>query len=121
MAGMKTREEVIQYCKTFPEAYEDYPFHDANWAVMRHGKNKKGFVFLYEKDETLMINVKCSPEWAEVFRNAYDAVFPAYHMNKQHWNTIRLDGSVPEKEIRRMISESYDLIRPATASPAAAP
>lgn len=110
---MKTRDEVIQYCMTFADVYEDYPFHDANWTVMRHKKNKKGFAFLFEKDEVLMVNIKCSPEWIQVFRDAYDAVFPAYHMNKRHWNTLRLDGSIPDGEIRRMIAESYDCIRPA--------
>lgn len=54
----------------------------------------------------------CSdPEWILVWRETYDSVVPAYHMNKKHWNSIILDGSVPDEDIKRMIGESYDLIR----------
>jgi len=47
----------------------------------------------------------------EFWRNAYTSVVPAYHMNKKHWNSIILDGTVPGKEIKRMIAESYDLVK----------
>ena len=56
------------------------------------------------------LNVKVHPEWRDFWRRVYPAVQPAYHQNKEHWNTILLDGSIPEEELRRMISESYALI-----------
>ena len=56
------------------------------------------------------LNVKVHLEWRDFWRRVYPAVQPAYHQNKEHWNTIILDGSIPEEELRRMISESYSLI-----------
>ena len=56
------------------------------------------------------MNVKADPEWRDFWRKAYPSVLPGYHQNKTHWNSIILDGSIPEREIKRMIGESYDLI-----------
>ncbi len=56
------------------------------------------------------LNVKVDPEWRDFFRNAYESVIPGWHQNKEHWNTIILDGSVPDREIRRMIAESYAIV-----------
>lgn len=100
---MQTRQEAIQYCHSFQDVYEDYPFHDDNWCVMRHKENKKTFALIYDKDGYVWINVKCNPEWREFWKNAFESVVPAYHMNKTHWNSIILDASVPDKDIRRMI------------------
>ena len=58
----------------------------------------------------ICLNVKVDPEWREFWRQAYEAVQPGYHQNKEHWNTILLNGTIPDKEIRRMIAESYDLV-----------
>lgn len=106
---MRTRAEAIAYCSTFQNVLEDYPFKDPNWTCMRHKGNRKIFAWIYERNDSICINVKCDVEWREFWRGAYDAVIPGYHMNKTHWNTIILDGTIPEKEIRRMIAESYDL------------
>ena len=56
------------------------------------------------------MNVKVRPEWRDFWRDAYASVLPGYHQNKEHWNTIILDGSIPDEDIRRMIAESYDII-----------
>ena len=56
------------------------------------------------------MNVKVSSEWRDFWRQAYPSVIPAYHQNKEHWNTIILDGSIPKKEVERMIAESYELV-----------
>lgn len=107
---MKNKDEVITYCKTFKDVYEDYPFDDGKWALMRQVSNRKSFAMVYQKDGLTWINVKCDPEWISFWRAAYSAVVPAYHMNKKHWNSIILDGTIPETDVKRMIAESYDLV-----------
>ncbi len=106
---MKTKKELISCCLTYPEVYEDYPFRDHQWAVVRHKKNKKVFAWIYEREGLVCINLKCDPQWVEFWRNAFFGVQPGYHLNKKHWNTVLMDGTVPDKEIQRMIGESYDL------------
>ncbi len=64
----------------------------------------------YEKDGFVNLNVKVNPQWRDFWREVYPSVIPGYHQNKKYWNTIILDGSIPEKEIKRMITESYDLV-----------
>jgi O-6-methylguanine DNA methyltransferase len=54
--------------------------------------------------------VKVDVQWRDFWRDAYDAVLPGYHQNKEHWNTIVLDGTIPDEDIKRMIAESYDLV-----------
>lgn len=108
---MLTREEAIAFCLTLKDVYEDYPFRDPNWTVIRHRANKKVFAWIYEKDGRIWINVKCDPQWRDFFRSAFPSVVPGYHLNKEHWNSIILDGTVPEKEIRKMIGESYELTK----------
>lgn len=107
---MTTREEVLNYCLTLPDTYQDAPFHDENWQLVRCRKNKKAFAWTYVKDDKLCVNVKVSPEWRDFWRQTYAAVLPGYHQNKNHWNTIILDGTIPTEEIKRMIAESYDLV-----------
>lgn len=108
---MITRKDAIAFCIQFNNAYEDYPFHDRNWTVMRHVDNRKAFAWIFEKDEYIWINVKCDPEWRDFWRNAFDSVIPGWHLNKEHWNSIILDGSIPDVEIERMIAESFDLTK----------
>lgn len=107
---MKTRREALDYGLSFPDTYWDAPFHDENWQLVRLRKNKKAFLWTYEKDGNVCINIKVNPEWRDLWRAAYQSVLPAYHQNKEHWNTVILDGTVPEEEIKRMIAESYDLV-----------
>lgn len=109
---MRERKEAIAFCLTLSEAYEDYPFHDLNWTVIRHKANRKVFAWIYERNGNIWINVKCDVEWRDFWRNAYESVLPGYHLNKEHWNSIILDGTVPDKDIKRMIEESYDLTKP---------
>ncbi len=106
---MREKKEVVRFCMSFPDVYEDYPFDDGNWCVMRHKGTKKTFAYIYEREGHLWVNVKCDPQWRDFWRNAFASVVPAYHMNKKHWNAIILDGTVPDKDNERMIAESYDL------------
>ena len=108
---MRERREVIDYCLTFENVFEDYPFHDDNWCVIRHKKNEKVFAWIFDKDGYVWVNVKCDVEWRDFWRNAFDSVIPAYHLNKTYWNSIILDGTIPVEDIKRMIGESYDLTR----------
>ena len=107
---MKTRAQAIKYGLSFPDTFDDRPFTDQNWQLVRYKPNNKAFLWTYEKDGYICLNVKADPEWRDFWREAYASVQPGYHQNKYHWNTVILDGSIPDKDIKRMIAESYDLI-----------
>ena len=111
---MTTREEALAYALSFPKTYQEAPFHDFNWQLVRVEGSKKAFLWTYERDGFINLNVKVSPEWRDLWRSTYPAVLPGYHQNKDHWNTIILDGSIPAEEIKRMIAESYDLVAGST-------
>ncbi|MDR2525488.1 MAG: MmcQ/YjbR family DNA-binding protein [Oscillospiraceae bacterium] len=110
-----TRQDLIDFCLTFPAAYEDYPFEEpmeTATAVMRHRGNKKGFAFIMWHNGKLYLNLKCDPFEADFLRGAFESVAPGWHMNKTHWNTVIIGGDVPDDELRRQIACSYDLIKP---------
>ena len=107
---MKTREEALSYGLSFPDTYQEAPFHDDNWQLIRVKGSKKAFLWVYEKDGIIQLNVKANPEWRDYWRDAFASVIPGYHQNKEHWNTIILDGSIPDEDVKRMIAESYDLV-----------
>lgn len=107
---MTKREDAVKFGLSFPDTYKDAPFHDPNWELIRVKGNEKAFMLIYERNGYININVKTEPQWGDFWRGAYKAVIPAYHQNKRHWITIVLDGTVPEEDIRKMISESYALV-----------
>ena len=107
---MQTREEALAYGLSFPNTYQEAPFHDPNWQLVRVKGSKKAFLWTYEREGHINLNVKVDPEWRDFWRNSFEAVIPGYHQSKEHWNTIILDGSIPDKYIKRMIAESYDLV-----------
>lgn len=107
---MKTRKQATDFGLTFENTYLDTPFKDTNWQLIRVKGSKKAFLWVYEKDGFVNLNVKVDPQWRDFWRQTYESVIPGYHQNKEHWNTIILDGSVPDKEVKRMIAESYDII-----------
>lgn len=107
---MKTREEAIEYGLSFPDTYKDIPFHDDNWVLIRVKGSKKAFLWTYERDGFINLNVKVNPETRDFWRMHYDSVIPAYHQNKEHWSTIILDGSIPDDAVKVMIDESYDMV-----------
>lgn len=107
---MKTRHQALSYALSFPDTYQDAPFRDENWQLVRTKKGKKAFLWTYERDGLINLNVKVHPQWRDFWREVYPSVIPGYHQNKDHWNTIILDGSIPRAEIERMIADSYDLV-----------
>ena len=107
---MRTRQEALSYGLSFPDTYEEAPFHDQNWQLVRVKGTRKAFLWTYERDGYINLNVKVDPEWRDFWRETYPSVIPGWHQNKEHWNTIILDGTIPDKEIKRMIAESYDLV-----------
>lgn len=107
---MRTREEALEYGLSFPDTYQQAPFHDPNWQLVRVNNSKKAFLWTYERGGYINLNVKVDPQWRDFWRSTYEAVIPGWHQNKEHWNTIILDGTIPDKDIKRMIAESYDII-----------
>ena len=107
---LKTRKQILEFGLTFPDTYQDAPFHDDNWQLVRYRGNKKAFLWTYERDRHINLNVKVDPDRAFFWRDIYESVIPGYHQNKEHWNTVILDGSIPDRDIRQMIAESYELI-----------
>ena len=107
---MITREAALEFGLSFQNTYTERPFRDQNWQVVRARENKKIFLWIYERNGYVNLNVKADPEWRDFWRSAYESVQAGYHQNKEHWNTIILDGTISDKEIKRMIAESYDII-----------
>ena len=110
MCKENIRKKILEFGLMFPDTYQDAPFHDENWQLVRYKGNNKAFLWTYERNGYININLKCSPLRGAFLREYYKSVLPAYHQNKEHWITVVLDGNIPNKEIKIMISESYNLI-----------
>jgi predicted DNA-binding protein (MmcQ/YjbR family) len=101
------RDQVLDVCTSLPGAVEDYPFGD-DVAVFKVGGSMFALVAL--PGEPGRVTLKCDPDWALELRATYPAVRPGYHTNKRHWNTVELDGTVEEAELRGMVEHSYELV-----------
>jgi predicted DNA-binding protein (MmcQ/YjbR family) len=99
--------ELQAILRAKPGASEEYPFGPETLVLKVGGKM---FALLGLHDTPLRLTLKCEPSYAEVLRAEYEAVTPGYYMNKQHWNTISLDGSLPEGLLLRLIDDSYRLV-----------
>lgn len=95
------------YLLNKPCTSEDFPFDTVTLVIKVCGKM---FALTNITEDPLRLNLKCDPIKAELLRERYPAVLPGYHMNKRHWNTVVLDGTIAEAEIRSMIDDSYDLV-----------
>lgn len=102
-----TREQLDTYCLSKPGTSKDYPF-DAHTLVYRVAG--KMFVLTNESWDSFAVNLKCEPDWALALRDMHEAVAPGYHMNKHHWNTVTIDGSIPQDELFEMIDHSYQRV-----------
>ncbi|WP_268811686.1 MmcQ/YjbR family DNA-binding protein [Mycobacterium kyorinense] len=94
-------------CGSLPAAVEGYPFGDGV-AVFKVGGRMFALVSLDGDPGT--VNLKCDPDIAVNLRARHRAVRPGYHQNKRHWNTVELDGSIPDDELEEMIDHSYELV-----------
>ena len=96
-----------EYCLSKTGAAEGTPF-GTDVLVFKVGGKMFALAVLDEMPTT--VNLKCDPDWALDLRDRYEQVRPGYHMNKKHWNTVEIEGSIPDAELRKMIDHSYDLV-----------
>lgn len=100
-------ESFRDYCLTKKGVTEGMPFGET---VVVFKAGEKMFALASLDDVPTTVNLKCDPDLALELRDRYEQVRPGYHMNKKHWNTVDLDGGVPNVEIKKMIDHSYDLV-----------
>ncbi|MGO4120972.1 MmcQ/YjbR family DNA-binding protein [Arthrobacter sp. YAF16] len=104
-------------CLGFPGAFEDYPFgpdtavFKVRAAVPGGARHEAKMFALSALDPAdLVVSLKCEPALAEQLRAAHPEITGAWHLNKRHWNGVRLDGSLPDSMVRDMVEDSYDLV-----------
>lgn len=100
-------EDIRSLCLSKPNVEEAFPF---GGDVVVYKTNNKIFLLMRLDQDPLSFNVKCDPDKAIYLREMYDCVTPGYHMNKKHWNTIIVDGSVSPKNIKEWIDDSFNLL-----------
>jgi predicted DNA-binding protein (MmcQ/YjbR family) len=101
------RDRVIAECETQPGSTEEYPFGDDVAVYKVVGRI---FALVSQGSPPGTLSLKCDPDLADGLRARYAAIKPGYHLNKRHWNTVTLDGSVPDEELLELIEHSYDLV-----------
>lgn len=99
-------ETLREFCLSLPDTTESFPFDDVT-LVLKVGGRMYALISL---EGELSMNLKCDPEMAIDLRERYPAVLPGYHMNKVHWNTVKIDGSIPDSTIHDWIIHSYELV-----------
>jgi predicted DNA-binding protein (MmcQ/YjbR family) len=99
--------EFREYCLAKPRVTEGTPFGETV-LVFKIGGKMFALASLDELPTT--VNLKCDPDLALDLRDRYEQITPGYHMNKRHWNTVEIDGGIPDAELRKMIDHSYDLV-----------
>jgi predicted DNA-binding protein (MmcQ/YjbR family) len=99
-------EQFRNYCLSLPATEETFPFDEVTLVFKVAGK----MFALADVDLFTSINLKCDPELAVELRERYPAVQPGYHMSKVHWNTVEMDGSIPDALLKEWIKNSYDLV-----------
>lgn len=105
---MLTADQLKRICLEQPSAEETFPF-SAELSVFKVGGRIFALTALGE--DPLTISLKCVPEEAVRLRLEYPAITPGYHLNKEHWNTVLIDGTVPDLLLHDLIEDSYDLVR----------
>ena len=102
------KSELVDYCLSKPGTREETPFGPDTLVIKVLDKM---FALTGTEPDANTVNLKCDPDHAILLRNTYpDSIIPGYHMNKKHWNTVTIDGDVPNDLIMELIDESYDLV-----------
>ena len=101
------REIISEKCLALPGAVEDY---QEAWGAWRYRVGNKMFALIGVYQQREIVSLKCDPFYALELREGYTDIFPGYYLSKAHWNSIYLDGDVPEELVVRLISDSYHLI-----------
>jgi predicted DNA-binding protein (MmcQ/YjbR family) len=99
--------DLRRRCLELPGSTEEFPFSPGLSVFKVSGKV---FALTPLEDRPLRISLKCEPALAEQLRATYAAIRPGYHLNKRHWNTVAVDGSLPDRLVLDMIEDSYDLV-----------
>jgi predicted DNA-binding protein (MmcQ/YjbR family) len=102
-----TSKALRRICLAFPGATEDFPFSPGTSVFKVAGKV---FAITALDDRPLKISLKCEPALAEQLRDSYPQIAPGYHLNKRHWNTVTIDGALPDRMVRDLVEDSYDLV-----------
>lgn len=100
-------ELLREYCLQKKEVSEGLPFGPDVLVFKVKGKI---FLLIPLDTDEMQFNVKCDPDWAVELREEYECILPGYHMNKKHWNTILVDGTLNSKQLKQMIDHSYELV-----------
>lgn len=110
------KEEIVNYCLTLKDTYVDMPFpRDRESIVMKHKDTGKWFAVLLQPQKNVWyVNVKTEPNYSDLLRNTYSYIIPAYHMSKEHWNTIIMEEEVDEEMVCELIKQSYALTKKKT-------
>lgn len=101
-------EQIHNYATSLGSVEETQPFGPDNIVYKVNGKM---FLLVATDEEPLKFNVKCNPDLAIELRERYEAVTAGYHMNKKHWNTITIDGTITNKQLKEFIEHSYNLVK----------
>ena len=104
------------YCLSKPRATEGTPFGPD---VLVFKVSGKMFALAALDEVPTTVNLKCDPDLALELRDRYEQVTPGYHMNKRHWNSVEIEGGIPDRELRKMIDHSYDLVARSLPKPRA--
>ena len=109
---MIKREKIINYIKEKYDANPEYLWDDTpDAAIFRNKNNRKWFALIMKVKDEEYVNVKTNPDYSDLLRNTYDYIIPAYHMNKEHWNTVIISKAVNETLLYELIDQSYELTK----------
>lgn len=107
-----TPDALLEFCLALPQAVETFPFDD-EVSVFKTSGNGKMFALSALNGHPLKVSLKCDPDDSLALQAEFPEITPGYHLNKKHWITVALDGSVPDELVEQLISASHALVRPA--------
>jgi predicted DNA-binding protein (MmcQ/YjbR family) len=103
-----TAARLRKLCLSLPDATRDFPFDEATEAFRVRGKIFA--LYFGAQAKPVEVNLKCDPDLAADLRSVHPDILPGWHMNHQHWNTVRIDGALPDSKIEWLVRHSYDCV-----------